>query len=287
MSGLDRTFDKAREMPLDKVGLIAGSGRFPLIFAQNARDVGIRVIAVAHRGETAEEIEQFADHVTWIRVGQLGKIIRTFRKAEVRNAVMAGGIRKVKLFSNFRPDPRGMALLARIRSRDDDQLLRGVAAELENEGIRVLESTLFLERIIPAETGVLTRTRPTPEQWQDVRLGIPMIKTLGRMGIGQTLVLKGGVILAVEAIEGTDAAIRRGGEIVEGPVVVVKMSKPEQDLRFDVPAVGPATVEVLREVGGGVLAVERGRSILLDKETLLAAADDAGIAVVAVAPEPE
>lgn len=272
-------------MPVDKVGLIAGSGRFPLIFARNARDIGVQVVAVAHRGETAEEIEQLVEDVTWIRVGQLGKIIRTFHRAEVRNAVMAGGIRKVRMFSNFRPDPRGLALLARMRSRDDDQLLRGVAAELEREGIRVLESTLFLERIIPAEPGVLTRTRPSAGQWKDVRLGVPLAKTLGRMGIGQTLVLRDGVIVAVEAIEGTDAAIRRGGEIVEGPVVVVKMSKPEQDLRFDVPAVGPRTIEVMKEAGGGALAVERRRSILLDRETLLAAADDAGIAVVAVDPE--
>lgn len=279
--------DPLRDMPVDKVGLIAGSGRFPLIFARNAREAGVRVIAVAHRGETAEEIEQLVEDVTWIRVGQLGKIIRTFHKAEVHNAVMAGGIRKVRMFSNFRPDPRGLALLARVRSRDDDQLLRGVAAELEREGIRVLESTLFLRRIIPAEPGVLTRTQPGPEQWKDVRLGIPMAKALGRLGIGQTLILKDGVVVAVEAVEGTDSAIRRAGESVEGPVVVVKMSKPDQDLRFDMPAVGPKTIEVLREAGGGVLAVERERSILLDKETLLAAADDAGIAVVVAAPETE
>lgn len=271
--------------PVDKVGLIAGSGRFPLLFAQNAQESGVRVIAVAHRGETAEEIERFAEEVTWVHVGQLGKIIRTFRNAHVRNAVMAGGIRKARLLSRFRPDPRGLALLARMKRRDDDYLLRGVAAELEREGIRVLESTLFLERIIPAEPGVLTRTEPGPEQWKDVRFGIPAAKTLGDLGIGQTLVLKAGVILAVEAIEGTDAAIRRGGGMVDGAVVVVKMSKPQQDLRFDVPAIGPGTVEVLKEVGGGVLAVERRRSILLDKEKLLAAADDAGIAVVAVAPD--
>ncbi len=274
-------------MPADRVGLIAGSGRFPLIFARNAGAAGVRVIAVAHRGETDPEIERFAAEVTWIRVGQLGRIIRTFHKAEVRHAVMAGGIRKVRMFSNFRPDPRGLALLARMRRRDDDYLLRGVAGELEGEGIRVVPSTIFLERIVPAAPGVLTRTEPSAQQWRDVRMGIPLVKALGRMGIGQTLVLKEGVILAVEAIEGTDAAVRRGGEIVEGSVVVVKMSKPDQDLRFDVPAIGPGTIEVLREAGGGVLAVECGRSILLDKEELLAAADDAGIAVVAVAPEPE
>lgn len=271
--------------PVDKVGLIAGSGRFPLIFAQNARESGVRVVTVAHRGETAEEIERFAEEVTWVHVGQLGKIIRTFRNADVRNAVMAGGIRKARLLSRFRPDPRGLALLARMKRRDDDHLLRGVAAELEREGIRVLESTLFLERIVPAEPGVLTRTGPGPEQWKDVRLGIPVAKTLGGLGIGQTLVLKAGVVLAVEAVEGTDAAIRRGGEMVDGAVVVVKMSKPQQDLRFDVPAVGPGTIEVLKEAGGGVLAVEPRRSILLDREKLLAAADAAGIAVVAVAPE--
>lgn len=275
------------EIPENRVGLIAGSGRFPLIFARNACEAGVRVIAVAHHGETDPEIEQFAAEVTWIRVGQLGRIIRTFHKADVRHAVMAGGIRKVRMFSNFRPDPRGLALLARMRRRDDDHLLRGVAGELEDEGIRVVPSTIFLERIVPAAPGVLTRTQPSAQQWRDVRLGIPMVKTLGGMGIGQTLVLKEGVILAVEAIEGTDAAVRRGGEIVEGPIVVVKMSKPDQDLRFDVPAIGPGTIEVLREAGGGVLAVECGRSILLDREELLAAADDAGIAVVAVASDPE
>lgn len=273
-------------MPVDKVGLIAGSGSFPLLFARNARESGVRVVAVAHRGETAEEIERFAEEVTWVHVGQLGKIIRTLRNADVRNAVMAGGIRKGRLLSRFRPDPRGLALLARMKRRDDDYLLRGVAAELEREGIRVLESTLFLERIIPAAPGVLTRTEPDPEQWEDVRLGVPAAKTLGGLGIGQTLVLKAGVILAVEAIEGTDAAIRRGGGMVDGAVVVVKMSKPQQDLRFDVPAVGPGTIEVLKEAGGGVLAVEARRSILLDREKLLAAADDAGIAVVAAAPDP-
>ncbi len=275
------------EMAVDRVGLIAGSGRFPLIFAQNARESGIRVIAVAHHGETAHEIERFAHEVTWVRVGQLGRIIRTFRNAEVRHAVMAGGIRKVRMFSNFRPDPRGLALLARMKRRDDDHLLRGVAAELESEGIRILESTLFLERIIPREAGVLTRTEPTAEQWKDVRLGVPMVKALGRMGIGQTLILKQGVVVAVEAIEGTDAAIRRGGSVAGGSLVVVKMSKPQQDLRFDVPAVGPGTIEVLREAGGGVLAVEQRRSVLLDREELLAAADAAGIAVVAVAPDAE
>ena len=274
-----------RAMPADKVGLIAGNGQFPLIFAQEAKQAGVRVIAVAHLGETLEEIEHYVDELTWIRIGELGKIIRTFQGAGVKYAVMAGGIRKVRLFSNFRPDLRGLAFLARMKSREDDQLLRGIATELEKDGIEVLESTLFLGQIIPGERGSLARREPTPEEWQDVKLGVQVAKRLGELGVGQTVVAKRGVILAVEAVEGTDAAIRRGGELVQGGVVVVKMSKPQQDLRFDVPAVGVHTMEVLHEVGGGVLAVERGRSILLEKDELLEMADRHGIAVVAVSLE--
>lgn len=268
------------------MGLIAGNGRFPLIFAREAKRAGVRVIAVAHRGETLEDIEECVDALTWIRVGELGKIIRTFHRAGVKHAVMAGGIEKVRLLSNFRPDLRGLAFLARMKSREDDQLLRGVARELESDGIAVLESTLFLSEIIPRDSGTLGKCEPTQQQWEDVALGMRAAKGLGALGVGQTVVLKRGVILAVEAAEGTDAAIRRGGGLARrGGIVVVKMSKPQQDLRFDVPAIGVQTVGVLGEVGGGVLAVERGRSVLLEKEELLAVADRLGVSVVAVSPE--
>lgn len=264
-----------------KIGLIAGNGKFPLIFAEEAKRQGVALVAVAHRGETSEAIEDLAESVTWIRVGELGKVIKTLHGAGITEAVMAGGIRKVKLFSNFRPDLRGAAFLARMRSRDDDRLLRGVAKELEGEGIHVLESTLFLSRLIPSE-GILTRRSPTADEWEDVKLGIEVAGAMGRLGIGQTVVLKGRVVLAVEAIEGTDAAIRRGGSLGRGGVVVVKMSKPEQDLRFDVPAVGVETIRVLREAGGGVLAVDAGKTILLEKDEMLKEADRAGIVVAAV-----
>src|SRR5258705_7929301 len=166
-----------------KLGLIAGNGKFPLIFAEQAKREGVSLVTVAHRGETLEEIEKAADGVTWVYVGELGKIIRTFKQAGVEEAVMAGGIKKIKLFSNFRPDLRGAAFLARVRSREDDQLLRGVAAELERDGIRVVESTLFLSRIIPQE-GALTRRSPTKEEWEDIRLGFETAKEVGRLGIG-------------------------------------------------------------------------------------------------------
>lgn len=264
-----------------KIGLIAGNGKFPLIFAEQAKREGVSLIAVAHRGETSEEIEKVADQVTWVYVGELGKIIRVFQQADVKEAVMAGGIRKPKLFSNFRPDLRGAAFLARIRSREDDKLLRGVAEELEGEGIRVLESTIFLSGLIPSE-GALTRRAPTHDQWEDVRFGFQLAKEVGRLGIGQGVVVKGRVVLAVEAVEGTDAAIRRGGKLGKEGFVVVKVSKPQQDLRFDVPAVGIETIRVLHESGGAVLAVEAGKTIILEREELLQEADRLGVAVVAV-----
>ncbi len=266
---------------MKKLGLIAGNGIFPLIFAKEAKQEDVSLVAVAHRGETSQALEELADSVTWIRVGELGKIIRTFHQAGVNEAVMVGGIGKAKLFANFWPDLRGATFLARIRSREDDQLLKGVAKELEGEGIRVLESTLFLSRIIPSE-GVLSRLSPTSEQWEDIRLGIEVAKAIGRLGVGQTVVVKSRVVLAVEAIEGTDAAILRGGKLGKGGVVVVKVSKPQQDLRFDVPAVGVDTIKVLSDVGGGVLAVEADRTILLEKEELVKEADRVGVTVVAV-----
>lgn len=266
---------------MKKLGLIAGNGKFPILFAEEAKREGFELIVVAHRGETLEEIERVVAQVTWIYVGQLGKIIRTFQRAGVTQAVMAGGIRKVRLLKNFRPDLRGARFLARIKSREDDALLRGVAEELKQEGIQVLESTLCLTDIV-APKGVLTRRSPSAAQWDDIDLGFRLAKEIGRLGIGQTVVVKNHVVVAVEAVEGTDAAIQRGGALAQSGCVVVKVSKPHQDLRFDVPAVGIDTIKNITAVGGAVLAVEAGKTILLEKEKLLRDADNAGIAVVGV-----
>lgn len=266
---------------MKKLGLIAGNGKFPLMFAEEAKRAGYSVVAVAHRGETDETIERVADAVTWIYVGQLGKIIRVFQRSGVVEAVMAGGIRKVKLFGNFRPDLRGARFLARQRSRDDDALLRGIADELASDGIRIVESTLCLPHIIPDE-GVLTQRAPRRDEWEDIKLGFHAAKEIGRLGIGQTVVIKQRVILAVEAADGTDAAIQRGGSLGKSGCVVVKVSKPQQDMRFDVPAVGVDTIHCLHQVSGTVLAVEAGKTILLEKESLLRQADLYGISVVGV-----
>lgn len=267
---------------MKRIGLIAGNGKFPLIFAEEAKRQGYSVVAVAHREETDASLERRVDQFTWIYVGQLGKIIRTFQKAGVTEAVMAGGIRKVRLLGNFRPDLRGARFLARVKSREDDALLRGIADELAQDGIRIVDSTFCLSEIIP-QAGVLTRNAPSAAQWEDIDTGIRLAKEIGRLGIGQTVVVKNHVIVAVEAVEGTDAAIQRGGQLAKSGCVVVKVSKPHQDLRFDVPAVGVETIASLRRVGGAVLAIEAGRSILIEKDELLRAAEDGGIAVVAVA----
>jgi UDP-2,3-diacylglucosamine hydrolase len=270
-----------RDPTVKKLGLIAGNGRFPLIFAEEAKRAGYHVTAVAHRGETDAAIEQAADELTWVYVGQLGKIIRSFQHAGVTEAVMAGGIRKIKLFGNFRPDLRGARFLAKLKSREDDVLLRGIAEELAADGIQILSSTLCLPQIISPE-GVLTKRAPRPEEWDDINLGFRTAKEIGRLGIGQTVAVKNQVILAVEAVEGTDAAILRAGALGKSGCVVVKVSKPQQDLRFDVPAVGVDTIERLREIEAVALAVEAGKTILLEKETLLSRADAYGIAVLGV-----
>jgi DUF1009 family protein len=263
------------------LGLIAGNGIFPRLVAHGAREAGIDVVAVAHVGETEPQLEAEVTSLTWIRVGELGKMIRTLKQAGCERAVMAGGIKKARLFSGFRPDLRGAAFLARMRTLHDDKLLRGIADEIESDGIRVISSTEYLPRLIPS-AGVLSRRTPKAHERADVEFGVRVAKAVGSFEIGQTVVVKNGLVLAVEAVEGTDAAIRRGGELARGGAVVVKVSKPGQDLRFDVPAVGPETIRLMAETGATVLAIEAGKTIVLEREQVLEAAAKAGIAVLAV-----
>jgi UDP-2,3-diacylglucosamine hydrolase len=263
------------------LGLIAGNGVFPLLVARGARDAGVSVVAVAHVGETEDALSGLVDACTWVRVGELGRIIKTLKQAGCTRAVLAGGIKKARLFQGFRPDLRGAAFLARVRSLHDDRLLRGIADELESEGISVIASTEYLPSLLSAAGPITRRSMKTRER-SDVEFGLRVAKAVGGFEIGQTVVVKNGLVLAVEAVEGTDAAIRRGGQLSRGGAVVVKVSKPGQDLRFDVPAVGPETVRLMAEVGATVLALEAGRTILLEREELVAAAERAGIAVVAV-----
>jgi len=264
-----------------RIGLIAGNGRFPIIFADNARKMGLHVTAVAHEGETEPELERHVDRIHWIKIGQLNKLIRAFKDEGVRQAVMLGGIKKTHVFSTVRPDFRALALAARLALWKDDDILRELAAELEREGITICESTFGLDGIL-VEEGTLTSRQPSKKEWDDIRYGWDVARDIGRLDIGQCVVVKDRVVVAVEAVEGTDGAITRGGQLAKEGAVVVKRCKPQQDVRFDLPAVGPRTIDVMVSVKAAVLAVEAGRTVMLDGPLLLQKAEACGIAVVGI-----
>ena len=262
-----------------RIGLIAGNGRFPIIFAENARKLGWHVSAVAHEGETEPELARHVDRIQWIKIGQLNKLIKAFKDDGVDRAVMLGGIKKTHVFSTVRPDFRTLALAARLALWKDDDILRELAAELEREGITICESTFGLKGIL-IEPGLLTSRQPSKKEWEDVRYGWEVAGEIGRLDIGQCVVIKDRVVVAVEAVEGTDGAIKRGGELAKDGAVVVKRCKPQQDLRFDLPAIGPRTIEVMASVKAAVLAVEAGRTVVLDREIIIQQAQAYGIAVL-------
>jgi DUF1009 family protein len=275
-------------MPISdgRIGVIAGNGRFPIIFSDNARKMGLHVSAVAHEGETDPELERHVDRMHWVKIGQLNKLINAFKTDGVRNVVLLGGIKKTHIYSNVRPDFRVLALATKLVLWKDDDILRALAAELERDGITICESTFGLEGILVTE-GTLTSRQPRKKEWIDIRYGWEVAKETGRLDIGQCVVVKDRTIVAVEAVEGTDEAIRRGGTLAKDGVVVVKRCKPQQDLRFDLPAVGPRTIQVMQSVKASVLAVEAGRSVMLDREQLISQAEEAGIAVVGLTRQDE
>jgi DUF1009 family protein len=264
---------------VEKIGLIAGNGTFPVAFAREAKARGYGVVAVAHLGESRPEIAGVADSVEWIRVGQIGRMIRTFVHAGIRRAVMAGGIDKARSLTRVWPDRRGLKLLGRMLTKGDDALLRGLAAELESEGIEIVACTTFLDRLL-FPVGVFAGAPPNDRVERDLRLGVSVLRALGPLDVGQSVVVEDGVVLAVEAIEGTDATIRRAAVLGRGHAVVVKGAKRGQDMRFDVPAVGPETIDAMASAGAKTLAVEAGAAIVLDGEEFARRAKRAGIDVV-------
>jgi UDP-2,3-diacylglucosamine hydrolase len=262
------------------LGLIAGGGRFPILFAESARRAGHRVVAAAHVNQTPPEIERAVDALTWVKLGEFGKVAAALKAGGARETVMLGGIAKARFFRDAWLDAAGLAIVARVAVRSDDNLLRAIARWLEEEGLPIVEATPFLaDRLAPE--GVLGRHAPSEEEWADARYGLELARAIGRLDLGQTVVVKGRVGVAVEALEGTDACIRRGGGLAQG-AVVVKALKPHQDRRFDLPAVGPDTVEAMREAKARVLAVEAGATLVMDRDELVRRADGARIAVVGI-----
>jgi hypothetical protein len=269
------------------IGLIAGGGRFPVLFAESARRAGHRVVAVAHRNETDPALAAAVDALTWVKLGQIGHLLAALKAGGATQSVMLGAITKKRFFADAMLDATGLRVLARVAIRSDDNLLRAMARFLEEEGVPITDPTPFLQDRL-ARPGVMGRQAPTDEEWADARYGLELARGIGRLDLGQTVVVKDRVALAVEALEGTDACIRRGGELARsGGFTVVKAVKPTQDRRFDLPAVGPDTIETLRAANGRVLAIEAGATLVMDLEELVRRADKARIAVVGLEPAPD
>jgi UDP-2,3-diacylglucosamine hydrolase len=263
------------------LGLIAGGGQFPLIAADAARKSGLHVIAVAHLGETDPALSERVDEIVWIKLGQLGHLIKALKKNGARKTILAGTIAKKKMFERIRPDLKGLAVMSRLAVFHDDDILRALAAELAKEEIDVVSSILYLPDLV-APPGCLTSRKPNRTEREDIRFGWHMAKELGRLDIGQCVVVRRKTVLALEAIEGTDEAILRGGGLGREKTVIVKVSKPHQDLRFDVPAVGMETVRSMARVKASVLAVEAGKTLIFDKKEMITYANKLGVSIVAL-----
>ena len=275
----------------ERIGLIAGNGSFPLLVLDAARAQGFEVIVAAIKEEAFPEIEQHgAAAVHWLSLGELSRLIETFQREGVHRAVMAGQVKHKQIFSSIRPDWKLAKLLLSLGTRNTDSLLGAVAKTLAEEGITLENSTSFLEPLL-AKAGVLTRRVPTPLEEKDIEYGRAVARHLAQYDIGQTVVVAESACVAVEAMEGTDAAIARAGEIMRSlagdastlgrELTVVKIAKPNQDMRFDVPVIGVKTIEVMRQAGATCLALDAGRCLLLDGNAVIVAADSVGITIVA------
>ena len=262
-----------------KVGLIAGNGQFPFLVVEGARKAGTPLAVVAIKEETDKRIEQFADDVTWIGIGQLGKMISYFKRQGVTKAIMAGQVKHVQIFSGALPDVRMFKMLWNLPKRNTDALIGGVAAELASEGIELIDSTYFVKDEL-AVAGVLSKRKPNETELANVEYGLHIANEIARLDLGQTIVIRASACVAIEAMEGTDATIRRAGELAKGKLTVVKVAKPLQDMRFDVPVVGVPTIETMIDAGATCLSVTAGKTLIFDREEMLELANKNKIAVV-------
>ena len=263
---------------MNKIGLIAGNGVFPLEVARAARRRGLAVIAIAHSGETDPALSTLADEITWIKIGELQRMIEVFRSAGVKNAAMAGGIARARLADSFAPDARAMAMLSRIGRFGDDSILRAVAGEIESEGISVIDPVPMLDDVL-ADPGLVAGPAPSTAQLGDLQVAFEILRSVGRFDIGQVVAIRDGVVGAVEAVEGTDAALRRAAALLGKGLVIAKAAKSSQDLRFDRPAIGAATIELLNDIGAALIGVEAGKAMILERPRTFERANALGVAV--------
>jgi hypothetical protein len=269
---------------MSRIGLVAGNGRFPFLVLQAARSLGHDVTVVAVKEEAFPQLEQAAvearAELHWVSLGHLGRCIRLLKASGVTQAVMAGQVKHVKIFSGIVPDLTLLSVLTRLRARNTDALISAVADVMRDHGIELLDSTTFLSPLL-ARGGVLTARRPTQEEESDLAFGYAMADGIAAMDIGQTIAVKHLAVVAVEAMEGTDQTIERAGQLAGPGVCIIKVAKPNQDMRFDVPVIGLATIEAMRRAGASALSVDAGRTLIMDGDVVLSSADDAGITVVA------
>lgn len=270
-----------------RYGLIAGNGKFPFLVIEGARRAGASLVVAAIKEETDPAIEhavkEMGGRITWVGIGQLGKMIRFFKSEGVGRAIMAGQVKHVQIFSGALPDVRMLKLLLKLPRRNTDALIGGVADELLSEGIELIDSTYFLQDHLPVE-GTLTKRSPDAREEGDISYGLEVAREIARLDLGQTIVVRARACVAVEAMEGTDACILRAGELARGRLTVVKVAKPNQDMRFDVPVVGVPTVESMSEAGATCLCITAGKTLIFDREEMVALANKHRLAIVAVPP---
>ncbi len=275
---------------MSRIGLIAGNGSFPLLVIDAARRLGQALTVVAIREETSPEIEaRVADlpgsSVQWVSLGQLGKCIAILREGGVSQAMMAGQVKHTKLFSGIVPDLTLLSVLTKLRSKSTDRLISALADVLQDHGVTLIDSTTFLRPLL-ATSGTLSEREPDAEELEDFAFGYRMADAIAGLDVGQTIVVKDQAVVAVEAMEGTDEVIRRGGQLAGPGIRVIKVAKPNQDMRFDVPVVGEATIEAMRAVAASALSIDAGRTLLLDGARVVASANEAGISLVGRSPGP-
>jgi len=264
-----------------RYGLIAGNGRFPFLVLEGARAEGVEMAVAAIKEETDPKIEQIAASLEWISVGHLGKLIKFFKREKVTHVIMAGQVKHVQIFRlNALPDLRMARMLTRLKRRNTDALIGAVADELAAEGITLIDSTTFLRPML-ARQGVMTKRSPNKHEMADIEYGLQVATEIARLDLGQTIVVKNQAVVAIEAMEGTDATIRRASDLVRGrPLTVIKVAKPDQDMRFDVPVIGLNTIETLRDCHVTAISLSYNKTLIFDTQATIAAADQARIAIV-------
>jgi DUF1009 family protein len=267
-----------RVQAVKRLGLIAGNGVFPLEVATAARRRGITVIAVAHRGESIPELADACDQITWIRVGEIQRLIDLLHAGNVDAAAMAGGIARTRLGQAFAPDARALTMLAKIRRLSDDSVLRALAGEIEAEGIKVIDPVPLIDGAL-ADRGRMAGPEPPADRLSDVELAFAVMRALGDFDVGQAVAVDRGVVAAIEAVEGTDAALRRAAALCGRGLVVAKAAKRGQDMRFDRPAIGPGTIELLAELGASMIAVAAGEALILERARTIEIANRTGITI--------